>query len=253
MKRIITTITILLFLALQSMAGVAYSDIWNKANQLYQHREYDSAANYYEQIAAQNPQDAVVYYNLGNTYYKLNRIGVAVLNYERALRIQPDYKEAKDNLILTQSRISNRMPVVNDIFFVQWWKSLVHGNHANVFAVLCLLVFLAIIGLLLKARLYKNNTLIQTRITGILGCVFGVLLILAFASANNKTKHNKAVVIQSDAPLINNQTQGKQKIYVPEGTIIELKTESSENNGLVEVMLPDGRYGWMQKNLITKI
>ena len=48
---------------------------WAKANAFYQQKNYDSAAVYYEKIAAGKPRQAAVFYNLGNTYYRLNRIG----------------------------------------------------------------------------------------------------------------------------------------------------------------------------------
>src|ERR1700744_3575460 len=88
--------------ALHSLAAGDSNMLWQKANELYQQKQYDSAAQCLEQIAALKPQNEIVYYNLGNTYYKLNKIAPAVLNYERALRINPDYKEAKDNLLLAQ-------------------------------------------------------------------------------------------------------------------------------------------------------
>src|SRR5579875_3894304 len=127
------TIIILTILCtdLKSFAADTYNNLWQKGNNYYQQKQYDSASYYYEQIAVRQPQNADVYYNLGNTYYKLNNIGLAVLNYRRALRINPDFKEAKDNLFLTESRINNRIPYSGDIFFIKWWKSLTRETRAT--------------------------------------------------------------------------------------------------------------------------
>src|SRR4051812_15187191 len=98
---------VLTILYIHAGAAPSYSAQWEKAGNFYSNKQYDSAAYYYEQIAALKPRNAAVYYNLGNSYYRLNLIGPAVLNYERALHIDPSYKEAQDNLSLTQSRITN--------------------------------------------------------------------------------------------------------------------------------------------------
>src|ERR1044071_4582958 len=55
-----------------------FEQIWQKGNSYYAQKQYDSAAVYFEKLAAENPGNAVVYYNLGNAYYRLNQVGPAV-------------------------------------------------------------------------------------------------------------------------------------------------------------------------------
>src|SRR5437867_3206445 len=100
MRNIVFIITILLTGAVPSYAAGDHNATWQKGNAFYQQKQYDSAAFYYEQLAALKPQNAEIYYNIGNTYYRLNKIGPSVLNYERALKINPGYKEAHENLLL---------------------------------------------------------------------------------------------------------------------------------------------------------
>lgn len=232
-----------------SFAEAPYDGWWLKGNALYQQKEYDSAAYYYEKIAALQPQNATVYYNLGNTYYRLNKIGPAVLNYERALNINPKYKEAKDNLTLTQARIGNRIASGTDIFFVKWWKSTTQGETASTWAVVSLLIFLLVIAALIIKRFRGNAIRIPSQLVGFLCFVWVVCMGFAVTAAKNKSAGNKAVVMQNDAPLLNGQ-KGKTQSLVPEGTTVEIK---DSNDGWVEVLLPDGRRGWMQTSLLNKI
>src|SRR5581483_6057858 len=115
MKKLFAISAIIISGSLHGLAAGNYSTQWQKGTAFYQQMQYDSAAYYFEQVAALKPQNAEVYYNLGNTYYRLNKIALAVLNYQRALHINPDYKEAKDNLALTESRISNHIQPASDI------------------------------------------------------------------------------------------------------------------------------------------
>jgi Tetratricopeptide repeat len=234
--------------AFHSFAGSSYGTQWKMANMLYQMRVYDSAAAYYEEIASHKPRNAELYYNLGNTYYRLNRIGPAVLNYERALRIKPDYKEAKDNLLLAQHRMSSNIPEVPDIFFVRWWDSVTAAGNATAWALSALITFLVVIVLLLLQKLKKLSTPVQLK--GVLIFVFLCLIALAVFSARNSMKNSGAVVMTADAPMMKSRMTGKPLTLLPEGTIVKIKEEKGD---LFQIRIPDGRTGWVQKSMVSKI
>lgn len=234
---------------LPGFAAVAPKDQWKKANSFYQQKQYDSAAYYYEQLTALQPQDAEVYYNLGNAYYRLNQVGPAVLNYERALHIRPSYKEAEDNLALTQSRITNRISPIPDIFFLNWWHSITTASLAGTWAGISLLLFLIVISMLIAGRFNKMPT-IPVQLYVAIGIIWLITLSFAFAAAGNKADSCKGVVMSMDAPMFAAPKQSKPQNVVPEGTTVELL---NENNGWVEIKLPDGRAGWMERELLAKI
>lgn len=230
-------------------ADAPYAAWWQKAGTFYQHQQYDSAAYYYEKVAALLPQDAVVYYNLGNAYYRLNRIGPAVLNYEKALHLKPGYREAEDNLMLTQNRIGNRIQGAKDIFFVRWWKSWTGSNTANTWAAVSLLLFLCWIGLLIAKRLGKLSG-VSPRVNIALASVWLLTMIFSYASAMHRHDSGQAVVMQQDAALMATPNSSKYQSLIPEGTTVSLE---NTNGNWVEIQLPDGRTGWLQKDQLTKI
>lgn len=224
---------------------------WQKGNEYYQQKQYDSAAWYFELIATQKPNNADVYYNLGNTYYRLNKIAPAVLNYERALKLNPDYKDARENLVLTQSRINNHIIPVNDIFFIKWWHKITRPDYANNYAVGALVFFLFVL-ILYGLKLFRKapEKLQMMQLPGFVIFICLLLLLLSFFSSSNSVGQNTAVVMQSDVPLLNADLKGKPLTLIPEGTTVKL---GSEKGAWIEVVLPDGRNGWIQANLITKI
>lgn len=245
-------LSILAIVILYPIAGIcgSYKQQWKKATDYYLQKEYDSAAFYFEQIAASKPQNAEVYYNLGNAYYRLNKIAPAVLNYQRALHINPSYKEAQDNLIITKARISHHIAPIEDIFFIAWWKSITSHTLATTWAVLSLIVFLLIIASVWLRKFHGSGTRIPVQVPGILGFVCFCFLLFAFVSAGKSYGTSGAVVMENDAPLMNNLQKGKPLSLIPEGTTVKI---ISENEMWVEVSLPDGRVGWLQQSHITKI
>ena len=69
MRNLVSITVALLLSALHCLAAGNYPSLWQKGNSFYEQKQYDSAAVYFEQIAAVKPQNAEIYYNLGNTYY----------------------------------------------------------------------------------------------------------------------------------------------------------------------------------------
>ena len=249
MKNPFLIIAILVLPVLQLFAADNSAAFWAKGNEFYHQKQYDSAAVYYEKIAALKSQNAELYYNLGNSYYRLNKIGSAVLNYERALQINPDYKDAQDNLLLTKSRISTHIPQANDIFFINWWEGITRSDKATNWAVWALITFLAVVALTMLMYFRKLN--IPAQIPGIIGFVWICFMVLAYFSAEKHHNSHMAVVMQNDAPLVNmEQRSGKPVSLLPEGTTVRTGAIKGD---YVEITLPDGRRGWIEQSWIAKV
>ena len=70
---------------------------WEAANEAYQKAKYEEAKVDYIQIAGTRQYSADLFYNLGNAWFKLGDQGRAILNYERALILNPRLEEARSN------------------------------------------------------------------------------------------------------------------------------------------------------------
>jgi tetratricopeptide (TPR) repeat protein len=105
--------------------------LFNQANELYKQKEYEQAAQVYENIATLGYESAEVYYNLGNCYYKTNQIGLTILNYERAKKIEPDNDDIEFNLKLAGLRVSDRVEVLPQMMLVTWFKNTLSSQTAN--------------------------------------------------------------------------------------------------------------------------
>jgi len=82
----------------------AQTDAMLVANQLYERGNFAEAARTYEEVVRGGIQDSVLYYNLGNAYFKQNDLGRALLNYERAARLQPRDEDIRANLAIARER-----------------------------------------------------------------------------------------------------------------------------------------------------
>src|SRR3954469_17009426 len=80
----------------------ADQDLFAKANQAYTDARYHEAATGYQELVRTGNWNATIFYNLGNAQYRLGNFGQAILNYERALALDPRHPEADANLRLAR-------------------------------------------------------------------------------------------------------------------------------------------------------
>jgi tetratricopeptide (TPR) repeat protein len=73
-----------------------------KANQDYSAGHFQEAVNGYQNLVSAGQRNANLFYNLGNAWFRLRNFGAAILNYERALALDPHHPEAAANLLLVR-------------------------------------------------------------------------------------------------------------------------------------------------------
>lgn len=99
------------------------------ANQLYNNGKFSTAAQIYEQLLSQGKPHSSLYYNLGNAYYAQGDFGRAILNYQRASRLDPRDPEIRANLALARAQSANEFPESSNPFeglanFTRSWFTL---------------------------------------------------------------------------------------------------------------------------------
>jgi hypothetical protein len=84
------------------LARGGYADLldeaWKRGNEAHLRGDYAAAAAAYEQLDRQQAIAADLYYNLGVTYFRQDRLGRAIWAFERALVVAPDDEDARFNL-----------------------------------------------------------------------------------------------------------------------------------------------------------
>lgn len=85
------------------------SSLFADANTNYKAGDYASAAQAYEALIKQDPHVAVFYYNLANSAVRLGKMSQAILNYEKALCLDPRNGDIRHNLRYTRSLLEYRV------------------------------------------------------------------------------------------------------------------------------------------------
>ncbi|MBI9076066.1 MAG: hypothetical protein JEZ02_11705 [Desulfatibacillum sp.] len=100
MKRLLFIIIAIILAAPPSLAWAGEADhaLFYAANQAYKEGRYQEAADQYRKLIAKAPVGGSVYFNLGNAYLKMDQVGLAILNYEKAKILLPRDPDLNFNL-----------------------------------------------------------------------------------------------------------------------------------------------------------
>lgn len=90
--------------ALAWLPAMGWAGDFETANQAYDQGKFAEAKDGYEKVIAGGSGSANIFYNLGNADFRLGSAGRAILDYERALALNPRHPEAQANLKLLRDQ-----------------------------------------------------------------------------------------------------------------------------------------------------
>ena len=185
-----------------------------------------------------------MYYNLGNSYYKADDIAKAILNYERALLLQPGNADIRANLEVARSKTIDKVVPVPEIFFVSWTKSLINSLSVDAWAKLGVVFFVL---LLVSLYLFFFSKQIVGKKAGfIAGIVFLIFVVLSnvFAAQQKKelVDRNEAIVLSPSVTVRSTPSESGTSLFIlHEGRKVEIKDNSMRE--WKEIRLEDGKVG----------
>lgn len=224
-----------------------------KGDSAYMKNDYASAIQIYEALL-KNGEAAEIYYNLGNSYYKADDIAKAILNYERALLMQPGNADIRANLEIARAKTVDKVIPVPEIFFVSWTKSLINSLSIDAWAKIGIVCFFLLLASLYFFFFSKN---IGWKKTGfIAGLVFLVLVILAntfaYQQKSELLDRNSAIVLTPSVTVRSTPSESGTSLFIlHEGRKVEIKDNSMRE--WKEIRLEDGKVGWVPASSIEVI
>ncbi len=220
--------------------------LWNTANQAYAEGRWADAVKEYEMISAMGLESAALYCNTGDAYFKDGNPAKAILYYERALKLDPSYSDARFNLELLNSGIQDRIDAVPEFVLKTWFRNFSHIMDSDGWAV-CFIVFLALT--LAMALMFILSPSVGGRRTGFF---VGIVMLLAAALSltfavwqkNDAMRADKAIIMRPVTSVKSSPSaEASTDLFIlHEGTKVKLLDEVG---AWKNIELADGRQGWI--------
>lgn len=254
---------VLLLLLIATLPVNAGNNLMQQADSAYTADNFKEAADTYLHVINTEGSSAELLYNLGNCYYRLGEMGKAVLAYERALRLDPTFEDAKTNLDFVNARIADR-PGERGSFLGNALDAAANSARSNTWAWLAF-AFFAVTACGLMAYIFSETVIVRKigffgSILSILAC--GCFMYLAFRSAAIATADDVAIItspstILSTSPRVpKDRTQ--EAMLLHEGTKVTIldsvrSTTDSVNSLWYDVEVDNAHRAWINASAVEKI
>ena len=232
----------LALLACGASRAAADTAQFDAANQLYEAGKYDQAEQAYSQLVKSGPWSANLFYNLGNTEWKLGNGGEAAADYERALALEPSHPQARANLNFVRDQTGAKTATQ------EWWDralEAIDANTASVLLALCGWAALFCVAVILVRPEGRTGSVVTLALCLLVGGYAAGCLWEASGQATKAVviaKSTQARVAPTDVAPMADVLPAGSEVLAPE-----------ERGPWTYCTLPDGTRAWVPTDALEKV
>lgn len=228
-------------------------DLMKQGNGAYKNGDYQNAITDYEKLVHEGYEGISLFYNLGNAYYKDDKLGYAILYYEKALKISPNDGDIQHNLEIANSKTVDKIDTLPKFFVFQIWESLLSFFSIKGWTYLAYSLFILI---LIAAGIYffiKKPAIQRYSFFAGLAilCLFILTIVILIVNINrDQNVKSGIIIVQSVSAKLGPDVSNNDAFVIHEG--LKVRMEDRVDNW-VKIRLNDGKVGWLPENDIAQI
>lgn len=233
MKRAMSIWAILLSATV--LAPAQTNEQFTKANQEFASGDFKAAIEHYESLVRGRQDAPNLFYNLGNAYFRTSDFGRAILNYERALALDPRHPEAQANLRIARDE-AHALELAP-----RRWEQVFSFATEDQFAIATALSFW--IGFFSIAAFSFNRRRALLALFIVSMSIFVIALVASYELDRGKSGPNVAIVIRDDTEArLATADNASRVLTLPAGSEIKIV---SKRGDWIYATLPNDLRGWM--------
>lgn len=210
----------------------------------YGKSDFHQAIQYFTLALEETPNSPEVLYNLGNTHFKNNELGKAIVFWKRSLQVNPGCEDAQQNLNLAYEQRKDKIDAAPAYSLKMWPSTVLSNSKPSLWGVLALITLFLTAILFLLSHFKRNRNFISLLVGGSLTIIFTALGIF---NHNVLTPTNQAVIIQREIDVQTEPKISSTAFVLHEGTEV---TILNELEGWLEISIPSGNTGWVSKTSV---
>jgi tetratricopeptide (TPR) repeat protein len=212
-----------------------------KANDLYKKGDYKSAVEIYKSISDQGFYSSMLFYNMSNSYYRLNNLGYSIQYIEKAYRLSPRDSDIRFNRNFLY-KATGQTENISD--------AIIGFLSMNELLFICLCLFSLLFLVMIVSKYYNQRWVFWIRFSVI--CLLAIFLVWLYLSYLNFYKHPNAIVLVSQANVYSGPgSDNTISFTIPEGKKIIIL---NKKENWFEIGIKDqGLRGWINRNDIGEV
>lgn len=233
--------------------GQNVEDRMKQAGEYYRNGEFDKAIESYKQLEEEGYEGTSLYFNLANSYYRIGKLGEAILNYEKALKLSLSDDDVKHNLAFANLSTVDRIQPLPTFFLFEWWETILASFTVNgwtYFAYFFFSLLIVLIVIYFFARTIFQQKLILFSGLGIL-IIFLLVVSLLIVKINREETFISGVVIEQSVTVKTSpDIKSTDAFVIHEGLKVNLEDQLDE---WIKIRLADGKVGWVENSSVARI
>lgn len=226
---------------------------FEKGNVLYQKGQYEQAIQAYESVLDNHKQSAELYFNLGNCYYKLNKVAPSIYNFEKALVLAPEDLDITNNLKFAQKLTIDAVKEVPKVGFAKLVRDFTGMHHFNTWAWISVVFGLLFLGFFIGY--YFSPSSVSKRIFFFGMFVWIVFLLVSVGAGIFEKNHflnERPAIVFADVTEVKSEPQkaSPATFVIHEGTKVFVQETLGKWK---KIQLTDGTEGWMESEAIREV
>lgn len=227
---------------------------FEKGNALYQKGQYQQAVDVYENIIKEDKlHSAELYFNLGNSYYKLNKVAPSIYNYEKALVLQPNDPDVLNNLKFAKKLTIDEIKEIPKVGFAKLIQNFTGIFDYNTWAKISIGIAFAF--LLSFIGYYFSQRTLAKRIYFVGMFVLFLALLLSVSAAITERNHynnDRPAIVFAELSEVRSEPQkaGAAIILLHEGAKVYVIESVGQWK---KIELTDGNEGWIDASTIKEV
>ncbi|PQJ68847.1 MULTISPECIES: SH3 domain-containing protein [Polaribacter] len=235
----------LLLIIVNSVTAQNVDSLFVSANNLYKNGKFNEAIELYKKVESQKLVSSELYYNLGNSYYKLNKVGPSIYYYEKALKLNPLNEDVKNNLVFAKRLALDNIEVLPKTVLQKFSVNYLQKLSYNQWAVV--VIACSILGSLLFLLFYFAESPSKKRFYFTTSSISFILLIASLFITYNQyhfsINNKEAIVFAEKTEVRNAPTLNSEEVFtLHEGTKVFV-LDAVDN--WKKIKLADGKLGWI--------
>lgn len=249
----IKLIVILFVALLSSLRAQDANQLFEQANQLYADKAYKEAEKVYQKILDQRKYSTELYFNLGNTYYKMDGVVPAIYYYEMALKLSPNDKEIKTNLSIAKSQLIDAVKPIELSSISKMWNGFLQIFSPFVWALLSVVFSIcsavAFMFYLFSQRISTKKKWFAMFFIFLTSSGIVFFLVQHLYSKNDAKKE---AIIFTDEFWVKEEPilESKSIFQIHGGTKVEIEEKVHD---WVKIVLQNGQNGWVNREILQEI
>ena len=241
------------FLYCSLALGQERETTFENANSAYNAGQFEKAVMHYKEILESGQQSAELYFNLANSYYRLNQVGESIFYFEKAKQLQPTDEDINVNIAFAQNMAIDAVEVLPksqftllkektiELFSQEGWAYMI------VFMAWLLVLFW---GLYLwnKAPVIKRTFFVSTSVLGLL-LISSLFIAVVKSSITDDTTYgilfNEKIEVWAEP-----NSRAEVLFLLHEGTKVQMLDQLQEWQ---KIRIANGSEGWIKNAKVRSL